>query len=585
MPRERRHVPLLVWLGVSALLHSGTVSGVREVARRIVRSAPAPRLAMGSSPIELEFEPADAVRPNPSATAPTPTEAVPVPSPTRSPPTARERSAGVRPTPEDDDPLARRAPPPPPPPRPETPVRVIPRVAPPMPDRAQQWANQAQGNNEAAPDGLLAQTNNNVAEETIRRSQERAAERHIEGREAINVAGQPRDTPPARPTPRPPRAEAARSPNRAATASSPPPSGPTKAEREAGSLRGQRGAVGTPGDGRAVGAAGSPGALAAAGATVRTLGTVDTAGGRGGLTGAGATSGEAGQGGAGGTGGAQGSIGERGQGGVALLRGTGGAGNAPTRRVGIEGLGAARALAALTPTVQTLDAVYGRDALDRWLREDQRRRADARGDYASNWRAAVAAIDTPVSVRPGETTALRTRASPFAAYIVQLHERIHERFAEGFIGRIMSMPSTSPLQNPALHTELEIVINRDGTIQRLAVARPSGTLVFDVGAIDSVRHAAPFPPPPDVILSGDGHVYVHWHFRRSENFCNDARPFILRGRGAAPEPALPRGVGPLIPEGGEPTDGGVPTDRPAPPDAAEPPPSTLPEHPGAQRAA
>jgi hypothetical protein len=88
-----------------------------------------------------------------------------------------------------------------------------------------------------------------------------------------------------------------------------------------------------------------------------------------------------------------------------------------------------------------------------------------------------------------------------------------------------------------------------------------------------------------VILSGDGHVYVHWHFRRSENFCNDARPFILRGRGAAPEPALPRGVGPLIPEGGEPTDGGVPTDRPAPPDASEPPPSTLPEHPGAQRAA
>ena len=69
---------------------------------------------------------------------------------------------------------------------------MIPRVAPPVPDRAQQWANQAQGNHQAAPDGLLAQADNNVAQETIRRSQERAAERRIEGREALTSPGRPR---------------------------------------------------------------------------------------------------------------------------------------------------------------------------------------------------------------------------------------------------------------------------------------------------------------------------------------------------------------------------------------------------------
>jgi TonB family protein len=327
--------------------------------------------------------------------------------------------------------------------------------------------------------------------------------------------------------------------------------------------------------------------LAAAGNTERSLGNTDVNAGTGGLSGSGTARGEAGQNGANGTGGSHGASGELGQGGQALLRGPGGNGEAPARRVGIEGLGAARALAVLSPTLQTFDAVYDRETRDRWRREDERRRADARGDYASNWRAALATLDTPVAVRPGETTALRTRASPFAAYIVQLHDRIHERFAEGFIGRVMAMPSNSPLHDPSLHTALEIVINRDGTIHRMAVAQTSGVLAFDVGAIDSVRASTPFPPPPEAILSGDGHVYVHWHFRRSVNFCNDARPFILRGRSTTPTPPATQ---PTRERTNEPEEGSgtVPPDGGAPPDSAtEPPrrPPMVPDTPGAQRTA
>jgi len=49
--------------------------------------------------------------------------------------------------------------------------------------------------------------------------------------------------------------------------------------------------------------------------------------------------------------------------------------------------------------------------------------------------------------------------------------------------------------------------------------RGSGLLAFDVAAIDSVMSAAPFPPPPSVIKSANGKVYLDWQFHRDERAC------------------------------------------------------------------
>jgi hypothetical protein len=61
------------------------------------------------------------------------------------------------------------------------------------------------------------------------------------------------------------------------------------------------------------------------------------------------------------------------------------------------------------------------------------------------------------------------------------------------------------------------------------VTKASGVTGFDVAALDVVSRAAPFGKAPDLIVSPDGNVYVHWEFRRDPfDACTtrDARPYI-----------------------------------------------------------
>ncbi|MDD9935555.1 MAG: hypothetical protein OXT09_18235 [Myxococcales bacterium] len=180
----------------------------------------------------------------------------------------------------------------------------------------------------------------------------------------------------------------------------------------------------------------------------------------------------------------------------------------------------------------------------------EQRRSRARGSNRSRqWRKFRAAIENFVpNVRPGNQTALNAAHSPFARYLNIVHRRIHRQFAHGFL---RSLPiGGGPFADRTLMTKLEIVINGDGTLHKIGVAKTSGYLPFDYGAFNAVTKAAPFEPPPRKILSGDGRVYVHWGFYRNERQCGtfNARPFILPNPPGTPKP----GNGPLrdaVPEG------------------------------------
>lgn len=175
------------------------------------------------------------------------------------------------------------------------------------------------------------------------------------------------------------------------------------------------------------------------------------------------------------------------------------------------------------------------------------------------WKKFRGAIENYLpKVRPGNQTALNTAASPFAAYLATIHRQIHVYFADQFL-RGLPMAG-SPMSDPSLITTLEIVINGDGTLETVGVARSSGFLPFDYGAFSSVQKAAPFPPPPTKILSSDGRAYMHWAFHRSERQCGtfNAQPYILKDVGPpkAPQPQdqggeqrPPSGPAPLPGEG------------------------------------
>src|SRR6185312_5262237 len=121
-------------------------------------------------------------------------------------------------------------------------------------------------------------------------------------------------------------------------------------------------------------------------------------------------------------------------------------------------------------------------------------------------------------VRPGNQAELGTRASPFAAYITAMHRQIHKLFTLGFLSDIDARQD-SAYANEELWTQLEIVVKGDGSVERVGIVRGSGLLAFDTAAIDSVMSAAPFPPPPSVIKSANGKVYLDWQFHRDERAC------------------------------------------------------------------
>ena len=74
-----------------------------------------------------------------------------------------------------------------------------------------------------------------------------------------------------------------------------------------------------------------------------------------------------------------------------------------------------------------------------------------------------------------------------------------------------------------------MVLNRDGTVEKVGVVRMSGYLPFDAAAVDVVYSAGPYPDPPREIRSPDGKIYLQWTFHRDERQCTPAyaRPVIL----------------------------------------------------------
>jgi hypothetical protein len=173
----------------------------------------------------------------------------------------------------------------------------------------------------------------------------------------------------------------------------------------------------------------------------------------------------------------------------------------------------------------------------------EKRLSKHRGSWTSvgleRWRPALE--NYVASVQPGNQTALNTARVPFAAYLNAIHQQLHDIFAHGFLGHLDNLPPEHPLNNQEMSTHLEIALSReDGRIVKMGITKSSGVTAFDVGALESVKKAAPYGVPPGSIVSSDGNVYLHWEFHRKPDYaCSTyfARPFIIN---TGQEPAPPR---------------------------------------------
>lgn len=188
-----------------------------------------------------------------------------------------------------------------------------------------------------------------------------------------------------------------------------------------------------------------------------------------------------------------------------------------------------------------LEALYGKDKV---AKRDTESAKESKQEGV--WEKQRERYQSPLEnfvpeVQPGNQTALRSRKHPFARYIARIHRKIHEAWAWGFLEQLDGRGRNHPLNDFDLWTRVEIVINADGTIDKVITVRHSGKTAFDAAAREIIFAAGPFPDPPDSIRSPNGKVYMHWAFHRDQRACGTfgADPFILDGSaggGDRPDP-------------------------------------------------
>ncbi|HEY0251227.1 MAG TPA: energy transducer TonB, partial [Kofleriaceae bacterium] len=217
--------------------------------------------------------------------------------------------------------------------------------------------------------------------------------------------------------------------------------------------------------------------------------------------------------------------------GVLSMRGIGGRGSVTDqshdgKKLGRKGLPGVNTQMAFND----YERIVGKEKVDNEREVAARKMSAKKGRWERKLDAIKSSLENFVpDVRPGNQTALKTRAHPYALYIARMHRRIHELWGFGFLEDLDTKGADYPLNNPDLWVNLEISVNPDGTLHKVTIAKTSGKTEFDVAAVDTVISSGPFEATPEAIRSVDGRIYLRWGFYRNWRQCGtfNAEPYIL----------------------------------------------------------
>jgi hypothetical protein len=201
---------------------------------------------------------------------------------------------------------------------------------------------------------------------------------------------------------------------------------------------------------------------------------------------------------------------------------------------------------------QDYERIMGKERVDDERQVAARKMSSKKGRWERKLDAVKSSLENFIpDVRPGNQTALKTRAHPYALYIARMHRRIHELWGFGFLENLDSKGSDYPLNDPNLWVNLELSVNPDGSLHKVTIAKTSGKTEFDVAAVDTVITAGPYETTPEAIRSVDGRIYLRWGFYRNWRQCGtfNVEPYILTevpedsGTGVLDDGAMVKNVG------------------------------------------
>src|SRR6185369_1745147 len=106
-------------------------------------------------------------------------------------------------------------------------------------------------------------------------------------------------------------------------------------------------------------------------------------------------------------------------------------------------------------------------------------------------------------------------------YLRAMHERIHRRWAEGFVATSAhTLPPSDPLNDGKRRAVVLFAVRWDGTVAEASLVASSGAGPFDRAAEDAIRKGSPFPVPPAGLTSDDGLAHFRWTLARDARLCS-----------------------------------------------------------------
>ena len=113
-----------------------------------------------------------------------------------------------------------------------------------------------------------------------------------------------------------------------------------------------------------------------------------------------------------------------------------------------------------------------------------------------------------------------------AAYLTAIATRVEPAWEQFLEDCRLRLPSSHPLNRPALEAIAELAIGPDGRVD-IRVVAGSGNPNFDAAIAGVLRDATPMPIPPVDLLSDDGLVHVRWTFARDGRQAGPATANLL----------------------------------------------------------
>ena len=140
-----------------------------------------------------------------------------------------------------------------------------------------------------------------------------------------------------------------------------------------------------------------------------------------------------------------------------------------------------------------------------------------RAELNQRFAGRIARVESALGAAPAVASDSTTSAA--SAFLSGMHRKIHKLWGFGMLEEWDGLSPRNRYNDKSLVTELEIVLNPDGTVERVVRVSASGYLPYDAAAVDVVYSAGPYPSPAPELLSGNGKVYVHWRFYRDNRQC------------------------------------------------------------------